>query len=153
MSVAEDNDLFNMRKAEYCLVNIDLCGKQEIKVMIKRHKNKGSSIIEMTLIIPILLGIVYLYLSLFLFLIHVSQNRNDMIETLYAIENVEQKENATTGLSIRKKKNGNKISVYANAEFSPFEIELEFHRNEDSAVDNIRRWQLVANTIRTGKKK
>lgn len=123
--------------------------------MRKKQLNVGSAVIEMTLLIPILLGIVYLYLSLFLFLINVSKNRNDMVELLYEIDYREQEGDdiSDSTRKIRGTKQGNKISVFEKVGFSPFEVNLELHRNEDSAVENIRRWQFVADAVRTGKEK
>ena len=114
--------------------------------------NRGSAIIEMTFLIPVLLGIIYFYIMLFLFLMESTKYKEWIVESLYSVQ-----EDASTGaegqageglLSVSKQ--GTTISVYIDEKMNLFDIRLEMHRKEDSAVDNIRRWQLATDMLRAG---
>lgn len=121
----------------------------------KKFDNKGSAIIEMTFLIPILLGIIYLYIMLFLFLLESAEYKEIMVESLYSIQEDQTEKSAATEEGIERgfwlrSKNGTQISIFVNEKAELFDIELEMHCNEDKTVENIRRWQLAADTIRTG---
>lgn len=124
--------------------------------MKKTSENIGSAVVEMTFLIPVILGIIYMYIMLFLFLIESAKYREIMVESLYSIENengekaVDSNENGAVSGVMEKSQHGSKISVYIKEQTKLFDIELEMHRKEDSAVQNIRRWQLAADTFRTG---
>lgn len=123
--------------------------------MKKESVNGGSAIIEMTFLIPILLGIIYLYIMLFLFLLESAEYKEIMVESLYSIQEEKKKKSAEAGETVESgvllwSKNGTQISVFVDGKVEMFDIELEMHCNEDKTVENIRRWQLAADTIRTG---
>lgn len=123
--------------------------------MKKQSVNCGSAIIEMTFLIPILLGIIYLYITFFLFLIESSQYKEWIVESLYCSQETQGDTSEQAGVKnmdgiIKMSKQGTQISVFVNQKAELFDIELEMHRKEDSAVKNIRRWQLASDMLRTG---
>lgn len=123
--------------------------------MKKEFVNCGSAIIEMTFLIPILLGIIYLYIMLFLFLMESAKYQEWMVESLYSLQEKQGEESTDSGEEIvdellTKSKQGTQISVFVDKKTEMFDIDLEMHRKEDSAVKNIRRWQLAADMLRTG---
>lgn len=112
--------------------------------------NCGSAIIEMTFLIPVLLGIIYFYIMFFLFLMESAKYKEWIVESLYSVQG-----DASTGVGGRDgllpvNKQGTTISVYIDEETELFDIRLEMHRKEDSAVENIRRWQLATDMLPTG---
>lgn len=118
--------------------------------MKRKHRNCGSAIIEMTLLTPILLGLFYFYITLFLFMIDSGKEMKRMVEVLYAKEDTFEGNDIDIGNNIMIEKGGNKQCVIVKDVVGPFDMELELCRYSDSAVKNIRRWQLVFDTIRTG---
>ena len=124
-----------MRKAR---VHIEKTNRRDC-LQARGKKNCGSATIEMTLLMPIILGVFYLYISFFLFFIDSSNSMGDMVEALY-IENVD-------GQTVVTQKNGSKSSVYVYEESGIHKKRLELHRFNGSAVDNIRRWQFATDTI------
>lgn len=65
-------------------------------------KNRGSMVIEMTLLMPVFLGCVFLYVMLFVELIHLQQKMEQAAEILYAAEVPEDltQGNSKTGNSL-----------------------------------------------------
>lgn len=108
----------------------------------KSRHNRGSATIEMTLLIPIILGVFYLYISIFLSFVDCADSMEDMIEVLYMED--------TDSQASEVQKRGSKSSVcdYKSTKF--LEKNLEFHRYNGSVVENIRRWQLAADTVLPG---
>ncbi len=109
-------------------------------------KNRGAAIVEMTLLIPILLGIIYLYIMLFLFLVQSGKYMAAMADTLYSRNNSTREHTQNINLSCSTQ--GTKESVFLHEGLGGFDIELEMHRKEDNAVKNIRRWKIAADTLR-----
>lgn len=113
--------------------------------MRKKVHNRGSSVIEMTLLMPIILGVLYLYIGLFLFFVDSSKQMKNMTEALYCTE----EENGEQGnICMVRQEQGSKLSVSVTDTTGMFNMDLELHRNDDSIVKNIRRWQLATDTIR-----
>ena len=118
----------------------------------KKSLNCGSAIIEMTFLIPVLLGIIYFYIMFFLFLMESAKYKEWIVEFLYSVQ--EDSSTDTEGKVGERRlpmsKQGTMISVYIDEKAELFDIRLEMHRKEDSAVENIRRWQLATDMLRTG---
>ena len=114
--------------------------------------NCGSAIIEMTFLIPVLLGIIYFYIMFFLFLMESAKYKEWIVESLYSVQ--EDSSTDTEGKVGERRlpmsKQGTMISVYIDEKAELFDIRLEMHRKEDSAVENIRRWQLATDMLPAG---
>lgn len=117
----------------------------------KQRKNDGSAIVEMTLLIPILLGLLYMYISLFLFMIETGRDMNYLAETLYSVEKSTQESNNTNYGNVKTYKQGSAYYITMRDVSGMFHIDLEMRRYGDFTVKNIRRWQLAIDTVRTGK--
>ena len=117
-------------------------------IMLERNdaNNRGIAIIEMTLLIPILLGIIYLYIMLFLFLVQSGKCMGIMVDVLYSGSDSTINHNQNVNLSTIKQ--GTKESVFLHESMGGFDIELQMHRKEDNAVENIRRWKIASDTLR-----
>lgn len=113
-----------------------------VRVKSEKKRNHGSATIEMTLLIPIILGVLYLYISFFVFFVDSARDMAVMVEVLY-IEDIESK-------TITIQKTGSKNSVYVYENSGKFNKKLELHRYSGSAVENIRRWQLATDTVLSG---
>lgn len=121
--------------------------------MKKVSVNHGSAIVEMTMLIPIILGVIYLYITLLLFLVESAKHQGIMAEELYSLQtetSVDMEKKDFGNGQYTKSQQGNIISIFVRDEQNLFDIELELHRKGDSAVQNIRRWQLATDTLRTG---
>lgn len=106
-----------------------------------RKRNQGSAIIEMTILMPIILGIFFLYIHTFLCFAKESRFLESMSNYLYLDVNVGES-------SMNKVHQGKRISVFCSESTGLFDLEL--HRNGDDAVQNIRRWQFATDTLRAG---
>lgn len=107
----------------------------------RRNRNSGSAIIEITLLIPVFLGCIYLYIMLFLFLVDSTREMSSLAENLYATEEL-KKEN---DVKINKKGKTKIISIDKTGKL--FRLQLEMRKNDSDAIENIRRWQLVTGGI------
>lgn len=103
--------------------------------MNKKVANRGSATLEMTLLMPFLLGVLFLYINVFLFLLGGAQRLEAITQTLYTVEMSEKTKDV-----IRQ---GDSLSIYLNEDMGWFSVDLELHRKADTAVENIRRWQLA----------
>lgn len=112
-------------------------------------KNKGAAIVEMTLLIPVLLGIIYLYIMLFLFLVQSGKSMAIMTDDLYC--GVGSTMDYTQDINLSRSVQGSKKSVFIHESVGGFNIELQMHRKEDNTVENIRRWKVAADTFREGR--
>ncbi len=108
----------------------------------EKRNNRGSTIIEMTLLIPVLLGCVYFYIMLFLFLIETAEDMYIMAEYLYEPERT--KEESVTGTIC---KNGNTEIIRIQNTGELFEIQAELRKDASDVIENIRRWQLATGGI------
>lgn len=110
----------------------------------KKIPNRGRTVIEITLLIPVFFGCIYLYIMLFLFFIDSTKQLNNICEELYHSENTEID------------RQGGKITFYINGKTYTaavydtgklFTIDLQLSRDGNDAIENIRRWQLAAGGI------
>lgn len=104
--------------------------------MRELEKNKGSATIEMTLLIPVFLSVLLLYISVFLSLLTGAKQLECMVNVLYVSEDVGQEKDGVY-------QQADTISTYFNETVKGVSIDLELHRKADTAVETIRRWQLA----------
>ncbi len=98
--------------------------------------NKGTITIEMTLLIPLILGIVYLYIMYLLFSFGLSKQMYEETEKLYHQELTDQKEVSLSENQL----------TYNLFHVKNYEITLKLKRDIENPVAYIRRWQLAART-------
>ncbi len=118
-------------------------------VMGNQKKNRGSAVVEMTLLIPILLGVFFLYICTFLFMIDSSKVMAQMSQSLYPGEVQNSADN--TGENVYDvKKSGTKAIVAVKEQRGILEMDRMLSCYNGSAVKNIRRWQLATDILSTG---
>ncbi len=114
----------------------------------KERKNKGSAVIEATLLIPIFLGIVYFYIFFVLFEIESGNCLESMVEYKYNIKTKSDIENVDTGIGIIDQGNTRIIQMKKTEQF--FNVQLELKGYIGNPAEKIRRWQLAVSTICQG---
>ncbi|MDO5154363.1 MAG: hypothetical protein Q4D51_00215 [Eubacteriales bacterium] len=107
-----------------------------------RKKNRGSAVIEMTLLIPIIMGCIYLYMMFFLFFIQTAKEVESISEQIYVVE-----QNAKEKLPTKAKSNEKVMTVKQTIQNPLFQIEINMRKNQKDPLENIRRWQLVTSGI------
>ncbi len=115
------------------------CLGNDVHIEKRIKHNCGSATIEMTMLMPVVLGVFYLYISFFLFFIDCADDMKNMAEMLYVDGAIEATQN-----------NGSKSSIYIQESSGIHEKRLELHRYNEATVKNIRRWQLAADTVLSG---
>ena len=95
--------------------------------------NKGSAVIEMTFLMPIMLGIIYLYIMYLLLCISMSENMLKKTEELY--------KKAEDLVTVTWNKDVLKEEVLSS------QIKIDIRRDTKNPVEEIRRWQLAIRTI------
>ena len=110
-------------------------------------KNRGSAVIEMSLLMPILLGCIYLYIMLFLFLLESGKGMEYMVENMYETGNVKEDASEKLKETLSKRTQGNVKIFWLEEKGKLFDIYLEMRKDENDAVENIRRWQLVTSVF------
>ena len=105
-------------------------------------KNYGSTIIEVTLMIPVILGCIYFYIMSMLYLVEHGKVVNELSENLY--EAVYDKE-----ADVSSDVNDGIVSYEGS--FEKYDISLTLRSDSSDPVKSLRRWQLIADTICQGR--
>lgn len=132
----------NLKEGKNKMQNVqeyNMCLRKDVHIPKRVKHNCGSATVEMTLLMPIILGIFYLYISFFIFFIDCAGDMKNMAETLYANGAIETTQNK-----------GSKSSIYIQESSGIHKKRLELHRYNGDTVKNIRRWQLAADTVLSG---
>lgn len=108
-------------------------------------KNHGSAIVEMTLLIPVYLGVIYLYILFFLFTIECGFLMQGMLEYIYNVEMTFEVQGESDQFSVAKQ--GNVQIVRASNSNQIFQTQLELKGSMDDATQKVRRWQIAVSTI------
>lgn len=109
------------------------------KRYMKNSTNRGSAVIEMTILIPVLLACVYLYLMVFIHFVNYGKVMADAAEALYGEEWAGGEEG-----KIIVKREGKKKTVSVEEQDNRFTLSVELRKNENEPVKQIRRWQFAA---------
>lgn len=106
------------------------------------RRNRGSAVVEVTLLVPIMLGCIYFYIMSMLYIVEHGRVVNSLSEGLYeAIDITEEK---STGEGA-----GSKDGVASLEEsFENYTISLTLQADDSDPVKSLRRWQLIADTVR-----
>jgi len=104
--------------------------------------NKGSAVIEMTILMPIFLGCVFMYILFFLFFIGNSKGMDETVEQLYRVD-VTQISNLDKGVN----KQGEMLSASYHNNDKWFDVNIQINRNGRNVLKSIRRWQLAKGKI------
>lgn len=111
----------------------------------KGRKNRGSAVMEATLLMPVFLGIVYFYIFFVLFEIETGNYVESMVEYKNNIETKSDIRNAEFGISIIDQGDTRIIQMESTGQF--FDRQLEMRGNIGNPAEKIRRWQLAVSTI------
>lgn len=107
--------------------------------------NRGSAVVEMTLLIPIIFGVIYFGIMFFLFLIRSGNCMEIMAKHLYSYENTMDGE--SSDMLVNEQKKGNMKTVWVEEEGKLFQIRLELKGNSSDPVSVVRRWQIAIDTV------
>lgn len=120
--------------------------KQTVNIHTRSfRKNRGSAIIEMTMLIPVYLGIFYFYILFFLFLIECGFLLQGMLECIYDVETKSAIQK--TGGNIWETQQGNVKVVKTSGTNKVFKMYMELRGNTEDSTDKVRRWQIAVDTI------
>lgn len=106
----------------------------------KRGRNAGSAVVEITMLIPILMGCIYFYIVAMLFFVQQAKAAGHASDQLYLQEK-------TSGSSGNIYSSGNMKCIDITVEESKLMIKIEYKRDASDMVKNLRRWQFVADTV------
>lgn len=107
-----------------------------------RRNNRGSAVIELALLMPVILGFIYLYIMLFLFFTESGKWMAEVAEGIYAEEGTEC---LTEGIILRTEGETRIGSIQEEGKL--FKMQIELRRDKNDAVKNIRRWQLIGDVL------
>lgn len=119
--------------------------RHRLKSLKRRKRNRGSAVLEATILIPVCLGIFFLYIMFFLFLIEYGFIMQGMLEYMYHPETKFEIENPHGEISLVKQGNINIINAWNKNRY--FSMYLEYKGNSNDPADKVRRWQIAADTI------
>ena len=113
------------------------------------RKNRGSTIIEMTLLISVFMGVIFLYITFFLYLINSAGQMEQAAEYLYSVNEEEPDSEKSANIWIQKQ--GDIRTVWFEETDSRFLIRTKYRRWVKNPVENIRRWQLAVSLVSQGR--
>lgn len=115
-------------------------------MIYNRHrKNRGSIVVEMTLLMPVFLLCVFLYITAFLYYVETAKQMYFVSDALY------QRTNLTTdNIGEREaqvyKQGGTCIATAERSE-KYANIKVEIRKDAGNPVQNLRRWQSIADAV------
>lgn len=112
------------------------------------QKNRGGTIIEMTLLISVFMGVIFLYITFFLYLINSAGQMEQVAEYMYSTN--EEEPDTGKSVNIRIQKQGDIRTAWFEDTDSRFLIRTEYRRWVKNPVENIRRWQLAVSLVSQG---
>ncbi len=112
------------------------------------ENNRGSAIIEITLLIPVIFFSVYFYIMSMLYITNNGKAADELSDQLYAEEGDDSVNEVGIETTGERQKQGNIEIIKCNDVFGNYNISFEFRKCADNPVKNLRRWQFVADTIR-----
>lgn len=111
--------------------------------------NRGSAIIEVTIMIPIILGCLYLYIMSMLFITKHGRMADELSAQLYSNQDDNGLAVGSDGkIEETKDKQGQVEVIKYEGVIDKYDVRFELKKCSDDPVKNLRRWQLVADTIR-----
>ncbi len=124
-------------------------------------KNRGSVVVEMTLLMPVFLGCVYMYIMIFISLIHAQQNMRQAADILYAAQAGEYLADGSGGIdgsdvpgasgyrgkgSLTYSAEGDKIKVSFQGD-DWLELRFQMTAGQKNPAKKLRKWQLIADML------
>lgn len=110
-------------------------------------KNRGSTVIEMSLLIPIFLGCIYWYIMLFLFFIESGKKMEQISDYVYTPEKAQYAKSQVFSDNMQIRREGKIEIVRVEEQGKLFVFHMELRKGEHDPVENLRRWQLVTDTF------
>ncbi|MDE6626282.1 MAG: hypothetical protein K2K56_07920 [Lachnospiraceae bacterium] len=112
------------------------------------EKNRGSTIIEMTLLISVFMGVIFFYITFFLFLINSAGQMEQTAEYLYCAN--EERSHTGKPVNMQIQKQGDIETAWFEETDSRFLVYVKYKRWVKNPVENIRRWQLAVDLVSQG---
>ncbi|MBR1865550.1 MAG: hypothetical protein IJ801_03495 [Lachnospiraceae bacterium] len=111
--------------------------------MMRKCRNRGSAVIEVTLLMPVFLGCIYFYIMLFLFLIQSGQTMDQVVAMMYPPDQTVAVTPQDAPDGIRLCREGGTQTVRVEQENGFFHLHLTLARDGEDTVRKLRRWQFV----------
>ena len=118
-----------------------------MRAIRKNKRNRGSTVIEMSLLIPVFLGCIYFYIMLFLFFTQAAKKTEEIYEYAYMSESTKTEQQKVLPDNVRVQREGKIRVIKLEEQGKLFTFKTEFRRDENDPVQNLRRWQLVSDTF------
>lgn len=109
-------------------------------------RNRGSMTIEVTLLMPFLLMCIVLYITAFLDCVEVAKAMDNLSETLYCSGSGEK--DVTKGAQTYQQ--GSVETAVFRKEKQWSVLQVEMRKYAENPVENLRRWQVIADTVYEG---
>lgn len=118
-----------------------------MKAIRKKKRNRGSTVIEMSLLIPVFLGCIYFYIMLFLFFTGAAKKMEEVSEYAYMSVSTKTEQQKVLSDNARVQREGKIRVIKVEEQGKLFTFQMEFRKDENDPVQNLRRWQLVSDTF------
>ena len=113
------------------------------KKAVMGRRNVGSIIVEFTVLMPIFLICIYLYIMAFLYYMEAAKGMDRLSEAIYG----QQEESVVSVESIYINKRGANREGTFRKENKWAVTEITMKKDISDPVRNLRRWQIIADTV------
>ena len=121
--------------------------KRGISNMDKNRNNVGSSVIEITMLIPIFIGCIYFYIIMLLFFVRQAEMAGQTVAQLYSFNNQGKSNNYAVSGQEAVYRTGNTDCIKVEVDEYGMKASLIYRKDGLDVVKSLRRWQFVADTI------
>ncbi len=114
---------------------------------MKHKRNRGSTVVEFSLLTPVFFGCIYLYIMLFLFLHQSGRDMDLMTQKMYQSEQCGVQQEETLLSKSKMQQEGEKEKWILDEQEGLFDLHIEMRKDTNDPVKNIRRWKLLADLL------
>lgn len=112
---------------------------------MRKRKNRGNMIVEVTILMPVFLLCVVLYIYAFLYYVRIAEQTAFISEQLYTKGEVMT--NNKQDCSVYIYQQGNTDVVTSQSQYRYTDIRVEMKKDAGNPVRNLRRWQSIADAV------
>ncbi|MBD8973571.1 MAG: hypothetical protein EGQ63_06995 [Clostridiales bacterium] len=111
----------------------------------RRRKNRGSIVVEMTILMPVFLLCVFLYITAFLYYVEAAEQMYLASAALYQEYILTTDDAGADEVSIYKRGGTSVATVERSERYA--DVKVELRKDAGNPIQNLRRWQSIADAV------
>lgn len=111
----------------------------------RQRKNRGSIVVEMTLLMPVFLLCVFLYITAFLYYVEAAEQMYLASAALYQESGLTTDNAGEDEVSFYKRGGTSVATVERSERYA--DVKVELRKDAGNPIQNLRRWQSIADAV------